>query len=128
MTLLGKKGYNEARDLTKFYKTMICSLKIVIEICKLVIISTFCKKHPQTLMFLQFLKVNQSLYIHLHQLNSLFKRLVTHNDILKIYKIIQYSENIFKCNMGKNIFKIYKKITFLLKKKNFCIMNKIILV
>ena len=116
MTLLGKKGYNESRDLTKFYKTMICSLKIVIEICKLVIISTFCKKYPQTLMFLQFLKVNQSLYIHLHQLNSLFKGLVTHNDILKIYRIIQHSKNIFKCNMGKNIFKIYQKLTFLLKK------------
>ena len=45
-----------------------------------------------------------------------YKGLVTHNDILKIYRIIQYSKNIFKCNMVKNIFKIYKKITFLLKK------------
>ena len=46
----------------------------------------------------------------------MYKGLVTHNDILKIYRIIQYSKNIFKCNMVKNIFKIYKKITFLLKK------------
>ena len=34
---------------------------------------------------------------------------VTHNHILKIYRIIQYSKNIFKCNMVKNIFKISKK-------------------
>ena len=46
----------------------------------------------------------------------MYKGLVTHNDILKIYRIIQYSKNIFKCNMIKNIFKICKKITFLLKK------------
>ena len=39
-----------------------------------------------------------------------------HNDILKKYRIIQYSKNIFKCNMAKNIFKMYKKIIFLLKK------------
>ena len=45
-----------------------------------------------------------------------YKGLVTHNDILKIYRIIQYSRNIFKCNNAKNILKIYKKITFLLKK------------
>ena len=44
------------------------------------------------------------------------KGLVTHSDILKIYRIIQYSKGIFKCNMVKNIFKMYKKITFLLKK------------
>ena len=44
------------------------------------------------------------------------KGLVTHSDILKIYRIIQYSKNIFKCNMVKNIFKIYKNIKFLLKK------------
>ena len=47
---------------------------------------------------------------------KLFKGFVTHNDILKIYRIIQYSKNIFECNMVKNIFKIYKKITFFLKK------------
>ena len=28
----------------------------------------------------------------------------------------QYPKNIFECNMVKNIFKIFKKITFLLKK------------
>ena len=42
--------------------------------------------------------------------------IVTHNDILKIYRIVQYFKNIFKCNTVKNIFKIYKQITFLLKK------------
>ena len=47
---------------------------------------------------------------------ELSKGLVTHNHILKIYRIIQYSKNVFKCNMVKNILKIYKKITFLLKK------------
>ena len=41
---------------------------------------------------------------------------ITHNDILKIYRIIQYSKNIFKYNMVKNIFKIYKNNIFLLKK------------
>ena len=44
------------------------------------------------------------------------KGLVTHNDILKIYRVIQYFKNIFKCDMVKDIFKIYEKITFLLKK------------
>ena len=48
--------------------------------------------------------------------NGVSKGLVTHNNILKICRIIQYSKNIFKCNMVKNIFKIYKKVTFLLKK------------
>ena len=47
---------------------------------------------------------------------QVFKGLVTHNDILKIYRIIQYFKNIFKRNMVKIIFKIYKKIRFLLKK------------
>ena len=51
------------------------------------------------------------------------KGLITHNDILNIYRIIQYFKNIFKFNIVKNIFKMYKKITFLLKKNNFCIMN-----
>ena len=45
---------------------------------------------------------------------NLFKGLVTHNHILKIYRIIQYSGNIIKCNMVKNIFEICIKITFLL--------------
>ena len=45
-----------------------------------------------------------------------YKGLVTHNDILKICRITQYSKNIFKYAVVKNIFKIYKKITFLLKK------------
>ena len=45
-----------------------------------------------------------------------FKVLVTLKEILKIYRIIQYFKNIFKCNMVKNIFKIDKKIAFLLKK------------
>ena len=40
------------------------------------------------------------------------KGLVTHNDIPKIYRIFQYSKDIFKCNMVKNIFKIYEKIVF----------------
>ena len=44
------------------------------------------------------------------------KGLVTHNYILKIHRVIQYSKNIFKCNLVKNILKIYKKITFLLLK------------
>ena len=47
---------------------------------------------------------------------QVFKGLVTHNDILKTYIIIQYFKNIFKRNMVKNIFKIYKMIRFLLKK------------
>ena len=51
-----------------------------------------------------------------------------HTTIFNILKIIQYSKNILKCNIVKNIFKIYKKITFVLKKKNFCIINKIKLV
>ena len=34
-----------------------------------------------------------------------FKVLVTLNEILKIYRIIQYFKNIFKCDMVKNIFK-----------------------
>ena len=50
------------------------------------------------------------------KINNWCKGLVTHNDILKIYGIIQYSKNIFKCNMVKNINKIYKKIALLLKK------------
>ena len=33
-----------------------------------------------------------------------FKVLVTLNEILKIYRIIQYFKNIFKCDMVKNIF------------------------
>ena len=40
------------------------------------------------------------------------------------YRIIQYSQNIFKCNMVKKI-GIYKTITFLFKNNNLCIMNKI---
>ena len=44
------------------------------------------------------------------------KELVTYHDIPKIYRIIRYSKNILKFNMVKNIFKIYKKITVLLKK------------
>ena len=55
------------------------------------------------------------LWTHVPQV-ILFKELVTHHDILKIYRIIQYSKNIFKCNMVKNILKIYKKIIYLLKK------------
>ena len=43
--------------------------------------------------------------------------LVTHYDFLKIYRIIQYFRNTFKSNMVKNIFKVYKKTTFLLKNK-----------
>ena len=46
----------------------------------------------------------------------MYKGLIIQNDILKIYRSIQYSKNIFKCNMVKNIFKIYQKVTFLLKK------------
>ena len=53
----------------------------------------------------------------------MYKGLVTHNDILKIYRIIQYSKNIFKCNIVKNIFKIYKKIKFLLQ-KIICVKHK----
>ena len=50
-----------------------------------------------------------------HKIGKKTWGLVTH-DILKIYEIIQYSKNIFKCNMVKNSFEIYKKTTFLLKK------------
>ena len=32
-----------------------------------------------------------------------YKGLVTHNDILKIYRIIKYFKNIFKCNMVTNM-------------------------
>ena len=39
-----------------------------------------------------------------------------HNDILKIYRIIQYFRNICKCNMVKKFFRMYKMFTFLLKK------------
>ena len=52
------------------------------------------------------------------------KGLVTHNDIQKIYRIIQYFKNIFKCNMVKNIFKIYKDKIFT-QKNNFCVINKV---
>ena len=49
-------------------------------------------------------------------LRTRYTLLATHYNILKIYGIIQYSTNIFKCNLVKIIFEIYKKITFLLKK------------
>ena len=42
------------------------------------------------------------IFVHLH----LALGLVTHNDIPKIYIIIQYFKNIFKCNMVKNILEI----------------------
>ena len=43
--------------------------------------------------------------------NSLkYKGLVTHSDILKIYRIVQYSKSISQCNIVKNIFKIHKEI------------------
>ena len=34
-----------------------------------------------------------------------------HNDILKIYRIIQYFRNICKCNMVKKFFRMYKMFT-----------------
>ena len=55
------------------------------------------------------------------------KGLVTHNDILKIYRNIQYSKNIYKCNMVKNVLTYIKRSHFY-SKNNFCIMNKIKLV
>ena len=60
-------------------------------------------------IFCIFLVVNPA------SLLSYSEGLVTHNDILKICRIIQYSKNNFKYNMVKNSFKIYKKITFLPK-------------
>ena len=62
------------------------------------------------------LKANSRDSVSLLTTCNMSKGLVTHNDILKIYRIIQYFKNIVKCNMVKNIFKTYKKITFLLKK------------
>ena len=55
----------------------------------------------------------------------MFKGLVTHNDILKIYTIIQYLKNIFRCNMVKNIFRIMKNDHIFTQKIFFLYMNKI---
>ena len=76
---------------------------------------------------LSFIIDPTNLYVHFSHSVLIFvpEGLVTHNNILKTSRIIQYFKNIFKCNMVKNIFKIYKKITFLLKKNYFCKMNKI---
>ena len=65
--------------------------------------------------------MNKTMILNYRQQPSEFssiciKGLVTHNNILKIYRTTQYSKNISKCNMVKNILKIYEKITFLLKK------------
>ena len=49
-------------------------------------------------------------------LRTRYTLLATLYNILKIYGIIQFSKNIFKCNLLKIIFEIYKKITLLLKK------------
>ena len=51
-----------------------------------------------------------------------YKGLVTHNDILKICRITQYSKNIFKYAVVKNIFKILKRLHFY-SKSNFCIIK-----
>ena len=40
------------------------------------------------------------------------KGLVTHNDILKIYRIIQYPRNILKCNVIKHVLKYMKRSHF----------------
>ena len=40
------------------------------------------------------------------------KGVVTHNDILKIYRIIQYSRNILKCNVIKHVLKYMKRSHF----------------
>ena len=46
------------------------------------------------------------------QFTEMCKGLVTHNDILKIYRIIQYSRNILKCNVIKHVLKYMKRSHF----------------
>ena len=41
-----------------------------------------------------------------HTIMFVTSGVVTHNEILKIYRIIQYFKNIFKRNMVKNIFEV----------------------